>query len=385
MTIDPKFDDIRPYYDEEVPAAMQRIAKTGFFALLSDYIFPGVPVEDVRKMISGLKTTEEFQKKVMYLVNRRVIETSMTEFSCDGLENIDPSMRYLFVSNHRDIMLDASLLENVLVDNGHDTSEITFGANLMSSPLVIDIGKSNKMFRVERDAVNPRDFLKSSLHLSEYIRFAITQKNQSVWIAQRNGRTKDGIDQTAPGIIKMFQMSYPEDRIAALEQLHIVPVTVSYEWEPCDIHKTLELYESGFGVYTKMPQEDLNSILSGIVAPKGRVHFHIGKMIQREDLLPFNNQVNSKFNRDVAELLDRRICSEYRLTPNNYIAHDLLYGQSIYRDMYTVEQKDTFMQRLASFEKYENCNHDRMREIFLGIYANPVDSYIKAKAQIAEE
>ena len=236
-----------------------------------------------------------------------------------------------------------------------------------------------------QDKVSPRDFLKSSLHLSEYIRFAITRKNQSVWIAQRNGRTKDGIDQTAPGIIKMFQMSYPEDRIAALEQLHIVPVTVSYEWEPCDIHKTLELYESGFGVYTKMPQEDLNSILSGIVAPKGRVHFHIGKMIQREDLLPFNNQVNSKFNRDVAELLDRRICSEYRLTPNNYIAHDLLYGQSIYRDMYTVEQKDTFMHRLASFEKYENCNQDRMREIFLGIYANPVDSYIKAKAQIAEE
>ena len=147
------------------------------------------------------------------------------------------------MSNHRDIMLDASLLQNVLLAHGHDTSEITFGANLMQGELMIDLGKSNKMFRVERGG-NMKDFYLSSMHLSNYIRNAVTRLHHSVWIAQRNGRTKDGNDTTDQGIIKMFCMSHPQDKIEALEQLHIVPVTVSYEWEPCDVLKAIELYMS---------------------------------------------------------------------------------------------------------------------------------------------
>jgi len=385
MIKESQFDDIRPYYDEEVPAAMQRISQSAFFALLCAFVFPDKTVESVREMFKTLKTTYDFQHQVMYYVNEQIIKTSTDGFTCDGFENINPQTKYLFVSNHRDIMLDASLLENALVENGHDTSEITFGANLMTMPLVVDIGKSNKMFKVERAGSNPRDFYYTSLHLSQYIRHALTQKNESVWIAQRNGRTKDGKDQTDQGIIKMFEMSRPEDRIAALEDLHIVPVTVSYEWEPCDIHKTLELYESSFGVYTKMPEEDINSIISGIISPKGKVHFHIGKMISREDLLPFNSQINSKFNHDVAALLDRRINSEYRLRPNNYIAHDMLYGNHIYKAQYTKAQKDAFVERMRRLEKYDNCNQEKLREIFLGIYANPVDTYLKAVEEIPSE
>ena len=177
----------------------------------------------------------------------------------------------MYLSNHRDIMLDASLLQNALLMNGFDTTEITFGANLMQGQLVIDIGKSNKMFRVERPGGSIREFYKASMHLSEYIRHTIVEKKQSVWIAQRNGRTKDGKDRTDQGIINMFRMS-SEGKSTSLSQLNLLPVSVSYEWEPCDILKTLELYAKRQGPYLKKPGEDLNSILTGILQPKGRVH-----------------------------------------------------------------------------------------------------------------
>lgn len=382
MIKDPRFDDIRPYYDEEIPEAMARIAKCGFFALLADYVFPGTPLEQVKELFSSINNTHDFQHKVMYYVNEQIIKRSCTSFTYDGIENVNSQRQYLYVSNHRDIMLDASLLQNVLVDNGHDTSEITFGANLMSMPVIVDIGKSNKMFKVERAGNNPKDFYYTSLHLSQYIRHAIMEKQQSVWIAQRNGRTKDGIDATDQGIIKMFEMSRPEDRVEALSDLSIVPVTVSYEWEPCDIKKALEMYESRGGVYTKMPGEDVSSILSGISDPKGNVHFHIGKPIAREELLPFDDQVNSKFNASVAKLIDKRICSSYKLWPNNYIAHDLLYGQHTYKSLYTKEQKQKFLERVSLLEKYDTCDYDTLKEIFLGIYANPVNSFLKFSEEI---
>lgn len=169
------FEDIRPYYDEEIPNAMRRIARSEFFSLLAEYVFPGEEIESVRRRILGFRTIEEFQLQVMKRVNEQVIARSIASFTYDGMERLDPAKRYLFVSNHRDIMLDASLLQYVLVTNGHPTSEITFGANLMSSQLVIDIGRSNKMFRVERGG-NMKDFYKSSLHCSQYIRHAITEK-----------------------------------------------------------------------------------------------------------------------------------------------------------------------------------------------------------------
>ena len=237
------YDDIRPYTDSEIPAAMHRIVRNDFFPLLARYVFPHLPTEQVRDMMLSFSTIYDFQYQVMRIANERIIANSITTFTCDGTSHIEPRGSYLFVSNHRDIMLDASLLQNVLLAHGHDTSEITFGANLMQGELMIDLGKSNKMFRVERGG-NMKDFYLSSMHLSNYIRNAVTRLHHSVWIAQRNGRTKDGNDTTDQGIIKMFCMSHPQDKIEALEQLHIVPVTVSYEWEPCDVLKAIELYMS---------------------------------------------------------------------------------------------------------------------------------------------
>ena len=374
MKKNPQFDDIRPYYEEEIPAAMQRIATNDVFPLLASFVYPGESIEKIRERVCAFTTTKEFQHDTMRRVNEQVIARSTTGATISGLDRLDPDKNYLFVSNHRDIMLDASLLQYFFVINGFETTEITFGANLMMNPVVIDVGKSNKMFRVERPGGDLKEFYRKSLHLSEYIRYTIKEKKQSVWIAQRNGRTKNGIDATDQGIIKMFCMSEPHNKIKALADLHIAPVAISYEWEPCDILKALELYESQYTRYTKKPGEDLNSILTGIMQQKGRVHIELCQPISVAELSAFENQTNNEYHKSVAKLIDRRINTNYRLYPNNYIAHDLLYGNTKYRDMYTDEQYETFQKRLSKLDKYDTCDIDRLKEIFVGIYSNPVDN-----------
>ena len=374
MEKNPQFDDIRPYYEEEIPAAMQRIATSDVFPLLASFVYPGESIEKIRERVCAFTTTKEFQHDTMRRVNEQVIARSTTGATISGLDRLDPDKNYLFVSNHRDIMLDASLLQYFFVINGFETTEITFGANLMMNPVVIDVGKSNKMFRVERPGGDLKEFYRKSLHLSEYIRYTIKEKKQSVWIAQRNGRTKNGIDATDQGIIKMFCMSEPHNKIKALADLHIAPVAISYEWEPCDILKALELYESQYTRYTKKPGEDLNSILTGIMQQKGRVHIELCQPISVAEFSAFENQTNNEYHKSVAKLIDRRINTNYRLYPNNYIAHDLLYGNTKYRDMYTDEQYETFQKRLSKLDKYDTCDIDRLKEIFVGIYSNPVDN-----------
>jgi hypothetical protein len=218
-----------------------------------------------------------------------------------------------------------------------------------------------------------KDFYMSSLHLSEYIRHVMTEQHESVWIAQRNGRTKDGIDATDQGIIKMFCLSCQDDKIGALDELHIVPVSVSYEWESCDILKALELYESRNAKYIKKPGEDLNSILTGIVQQKGRVNITFCEPITRNDLQQFNSCTNNEYHKRVANLLDERIVGAYQLTPNNYIAHDLRYGQRTFSSYYTQEEKDAFLQYMEKLNEFEINEPDVLKDLFLGIYANPVE------------
>ena len=374
MKKDPKFDDIRPYYEEEIPAAMQRIADCEVFPLIASYVFPEESVDTARQILKSYKTIRDFQHDAMRRVNEQVIARSISEFSYSGIERLNPDKRYLFVSNHRDIVLDSCLLQYALVMSGFETTEITFGANLMMNPVIVDIGKSNKMFKVERPGGSIKDFYRASNHLSEYIRYAITEKNESVWIAQRNGRTKDGKDQTDQGVIKMFCMSEPKDKIKALVDLNIVPVSVSYEWESCDILKALELYESQYTKYTKKPGEDLNSILTGILQPKGRVHIELCEPLSVAELSAFENQTSNEYHKSVSKLLDSRINTAYRLYPNNYIAHDLLYGNMKYRSMYTDEQYNAFIKHMTELERYDTCDQERLRDIFIGIYSNPVDN-----------
>lgn len=373
-----KFDDIRPYNPDEVPAAMQRIAESEGFPIVASFVFPDQDIKKLRTMVANLKTTEEFQSKVMAQFNEQVIKRSTTEFNVEGIDTLQKDVPYLYVSNHRDIVLDSSLLQYKLHSLGFQTTEITFGANLMCMPLIIDIGKSNKMFRVERGGT-PKEFYRCSLHLSEYIRHVITEKHSSVWIAQRNGRTKDGLDKTDQGIIKMFGMSRNDDKIKSLAELNIIPVSVSYEWESCDYLKAFELYISRNQKYIKRPGEDVTSILTGITQPKGRVHFEICPQIREEELSAFDCMTANEYHQQVARLIDQRILSHYRLWPNNYIAHDMLYGTNTYREYYTDEEKQLFVEhmavlnQMAQLEQYEVTDLDALYDIFLGIYANPVN------------
>jgi len=371
MERETRFDDIRPYWDEEIPAAMQRIVQDPNFPPVAQYVYPDRTVDGVKEIMLKCRNIYEFQTTVMKQVNEQVIERTTNGLSYGGMEHLDTSKRYLFVSNHRDIVLDSCLLMYILHNNGHKIGEITFGSNLMRGQMVIDIGKSNKMFKVERGGT-PRQMYLNSLHLSDYIRYAITEKGESVWIAQRNGRTKDGIDRTDQGLIKMFGLSGSKDRVKALAELNIVPVSVSYEWESCDILKALELYASRDGKpYVKKPGEDLNSILTGITQPKGRVHIELCEPISAEDLSAIpSDYADAQFRHSVADLMDKRICGAYRLYPNAYIAHDLRSGKKEYSDHYTREQYDAFVNHMAQLDKYGS--DPVLRDIFLGIYSNPI-------------
>ncbi|MCD8318193.1 MAG: acyltransferase [Paraprevotella sp.] len=369
------FDSIRPYRDDEIPAAMQRIADNSLFPMLASYVFPDADIAAVKEELLSIRSITEFQARIMAPMNRQIIGQTMTEFTYGGIDQLSPDMKYLFIGNHRDIVLDSSLMQYTLFCNGHETSEITFGSNLMQNQLIVDIGKSNKMFKVERPGNNAREFYRSSQQLSEYIRQVICELHRSVWIAQRNGRTKDGFDLTDQGLIKMLGMSRKGDKVNAMDELHIVPVAISYEWEPCDILKVLELYEKQqMGYYLKKPGEDINSILTGMLQPKGKVHLEFCEPLKYDDFAVYDAYTLSDFNRAVAALIDRRIHRAYRFMSNNYIAHDLNYGQDLYAEKYTEEQKAAFLNRLGELKQYEEeCNVDDLSELLVGIYTHPLD------------
>ncbi|MBQ9192212.1 MAG: 1-acyl-sn-glycerol-3-phosphate acyltransferase [Bacteroidales bacterium] len=353
------FDDIRPYTDAEIPAAMQRIAAYPEFRVVCGYLFPDRPFGEVAALVSSARTVEEFQGRFMVPVVEALMAKTTGGVTVDGMERLDPAKAYLFVSNHRDIVMDAAFLQVLLRRAGLRTSEITFGANLMQGGLVVDFGKSNKLFRVERPTTvsSPREFLKSSQHLSEYIRWTLLEKGASVWIAQRNGRTKDGVDATDQGIVKMFGMA------GDIADLNIVPLAVSYEWEPCDGLKAAETAAlERDGHYEKKPGEDLHSILTGITQPKGRVHYTVCEPLSEEELAPLRELPLNTACRETAALIDRRIRAGYRIWPNNRIAADLLGGTV---GGYTPEEK-------AAFEAHLETVPVPLRTAVLRIYAGPL-------------
>ncbi len=371
-----EFDDIRPYRDEELPAAMARIAANTLFPALAAYIYPGMTAKEAAEKFLSVTTVGEFHATIMHDVVDRIISYSTNAFTWNGVENISAERSYLYTSNHRDIALDATLLCYILFDNGIPVPRITFGDNLMQGELVIDLGKSNKMFKLIRGGT-PREFLQNSILTSRYMRHSIVADGESVWIAQRGGRTKNGIDLTEPGLIKMFSLSGGRDTAKNLAELNITPVSVSYEWEPCDVQKARELFLSQRGKYTKAPGEDLGSILSGITQPKGRVHFHISAPLSAEELEKAASEGNA-FD-GVAAMVDRRVRAGYRLWENNYIAHDILHGCDKHSARYTAAQKQAFelhmRHKISSLGEVGDPEPGEasLNDIFLGIYANPVD------------
>ena len=371
--MDHKFDDLRPYYDEEIPGAAQRVAASPYLPAISSFLFPQKSVEDVRQLLQESQTIYDFQKNIMLPAIHSIVDQTSSGLSSAGIDRLKDGKKRMFIANHRDILLDAAILQILLFENGIETSEITFGSNLMKGELVVDIGKMNKMFRIMRGGT-VKEFYKNSTEVSSYMRYAILQKKQSVWIAQRNGRTKDGADKTDMAVLKMFALSSDKPFFENLNKLNITPLVISYEYEPCDFLKTQELFISRYQRYEKEPGEDLHSILHGIKQFKGHIHFVATETITEEELRYCDRFDRNRKFQQLAQIIDRRMYENYRLWPTNYIAHDLLNQSYRYRDHYTEEQRKQFMDYMEEGLKNLVGDESELRDIFLHIYANPVDN-----------
>ena len=368
------FNDIRPYRDDEISAAMQRLADSPLLPSLLRYAMPNVESETVREKIRNIKSSDHFQSEIMVDVVENLIHHTASGWDWSGTEKLEKGKPCLFVCNHRDIVLDAMLLQYILLKTGHCTSQIAFGDNLMFDEFATDFWKSNKMFQTGRSGSTKEQYNRLMI-VSEYIRNVVTEQKMSVWIAQSNGRTKNGNDVTDPAIIKMLGMSRNDDRVASLAELNIVPMTVSYEWEPCDKLKTLELYaRHKNGHYEKQPGEDRNSILTGITQQKGHISYRFSEPFTWEDLNQFRDCQPNAFYKNVASLIDDSIVSNYQLFCNNYIAHDLRSGEHNYVQHYSDQQKEQFLQYMSWIDDSEVSDKDTLRTIFLDIYANPIDN-----------
>jgi len=366
-----KFDDIRPYDDSEVHAALERIVSNPLLSNISNYLFPGMDENQFKATLLSCYTKDDFQVKVMSRVVDKILADTATGLSFGGLEYFDGNKRHLIVSNHRDIVLDSAIIQLILYKHDVPRTEIAVGDNLITSSFIEDITRCNRMIKVIR-STSPREVYTTSKVLSEYMRYRVANQISSIWIAQRNGRTKDGIDVTEQGLLKMFDMSGSGDFVKDFTELSIMPASISYEYEPCDILKAVELYIKRRQKYVKAEGEDLNSILTGIMQPKGRIHIQFNEPLTLEEVNAAAELDKNERFKELGMAIDRKIISNYKLWPNNYIAFDMLNGEDKFADKYTIEEKAAFEGYVnARFQKEEE-GKEEIREIFLGIYANPV-------------
>lgn len=364
------FEAIRPYNDCEINAAIKRIMDAPSFAPISQFVFPEKSIEEVKSMLNDIHSSDEFQVKFMHKAVRHVITKSSDGFSFEGFEKLDPKTPYLFISNHRDIVLDSAILQALLVELNIPRTEITFGSNLMINSFIIDFGKANKMFKVQRGGTK-LELLKNSIQLSKYIRYTITEKRHSAWIAQRNGRTKDGHDKTEEALLKMLNLSGSNVFIENFCALNIIPLTISYEYEPCGILKVNELYKSQHGEYKKNPGEDFNSMMRGIMQPKGRIHLCAGKCLN-EELKSFDEDITVKKNiSKLTRIIDNQIYHDYKLWKTNYIAYDMIVSAS-FNHLYSENEKNDFLNFVEKQIMELDGDKKVLKEMYLKMYANPV-------------
>ncbi len=382
MNVPSEFDSIRPFEPEELPAVYDRLLSDPQFRTVVGYIFPDVPFEALAEKMRKCRTNLEFQLAFCYGFLENLLKKAAKGCDIDTSE-VDTSRRYTFVSNHRDIVLDSALLDKLLVDAGFKTTcEIAIGDNLLAAPWIKDLVRINKSFIVERSA-GIREMLAASKRLSEYMHFVIAAKNDNIWIAQREGRAKDSDDRTQQSILKMMAMGGEGSVKERLKQLHIVPLAISYEYDPCDWLKAREFQlKRDVEGWKKTKQDDVESMRTGIMGYKGRIHYHCAPCIDDFlDSLP-NDTPKGELFAAVAAHIDRGIHRNYRLYPNNFIAWDMLDGASNHADKYTQEDKQVFEKYLAGqLDKIDlpGKDEDFLCERILTMYANPARN--KAKAE----
>jgi 1-acyl-sn-glycerol-3-phosphate acyltransferase len=365
-----KFDKIRPFHDSEVNAALRSILDDPMLRGIMNFTFPDKTEEEWKTHLASLESTQAFQKEIIYNSLLRVLAISSEGLSTSGFEKLDRDTAYLYISNHRDIILDTSLLNFTLADFDLILTASAIGDNLLKKPFLHTLSKINRNFIVLRDLA-PRELLDASVVLSEYVQQLLTEGNRSVWIAQREGRTKDGNDATHPGVLKMLSLAAGKENLATyFRKLKIVPVSISYEYDPTDVLKLPELLANlNNEPYIKAENEDFNTLYKGIIGTKKHIHIHASDVLDAE-LEEMEAQTNgNKQVRILTQILDNQIIKNYKLWSSNYIAYDLLYQTEKYIAHYTAEEKAVFEQRLHS--KIDATNKVLLHQ-FLGMYANPV-------------
>lgn len=382
---DADFESIVPYTDEEAVKALGYVADHPAVSSISRYIFPNNPDTYLHDVLKGLHSIDEFQSIVMKHAVAWVLDHTARGFSYDGFKNFESVKgKFLCLSNHRDIILDPAITQYVLYSNGLQMTEICVGDNLLSGGKVIEcLLRSNRMIKVIR-GISARELYLSSLSLSKYIRQTITSGKSSIWLAQRQGRTKNGIDTTEQGLLKMLDMSGEGSFTDNFMALNIVPLSISYEYEPCDILKAREILISRSGAYVKAEDEDLNSILTGIKQWKGGVHLNIGEPLTQkeiEDASLCNKNDKYQF---IRHAVDRRVIDGYRLWKTNYMGYDLVNQSFRYAQFYTPEDLKEFTyyieRQLDTVER--SLNRCSLRDILLRIYANPVMEKDKLREEL---
>lgn len=381
MRIPEEFDEIRPYSPEELPKIFEELLSDSDFIEVIKKVLPDTPIEALANILRNCKTNLDVQKNIFYGLLHDIIKKCSDGFSFDSSQIADKNKGYTFISNHRDIVLDSGFLSVGLIDNGFPTTvEIAIGDNLLIYPWIKKLVRVNKAFIVQR-ALSMRQMLEASARMSRYIHFAVTQKQENIWIAQREGRAKDSNDRTQDSVLKMLAMGGSGDVIDSLKELNIVPLSLSYEYDPCDFLKAQEMQlKRDVEGFKKSQQDDLVNMQTGIFGYKGRIHFQTGPCIN-DELEALRGLPKVEIFTKVSEIIDRYIHRNYRMYPANYIACDMLNGNKAMAEHYTAEDKakfEAYLEKKISLINIPEKDIDFLRERILTMYANPAINHLHA-------
>lgn len=371
-----RFDAIRPFYDSEINEALHDVVNHPMMKTMMNFTFPEVEDEVWKEQLKKTHSIRDFQCNFIYNTIQRVLEKSSEGLTTSGFEKLEPNTSYLFISNHRDILLDTTLLNVCLFEHGLVMTASAIGDNLVKKAFLSTLAKLNRNFLVLR-GLTPREMLQSSKLLAEYIGQLLLRENRSVWIAQREGRTKDGNDETNPGVLKMIGMGSDEENLMNyFKKLKIVPVSISYEYDPTDVLKMPQLMaEANNEVYVKDKNEDFMTIISGVMGTKKRIHISVGDVLDTEiDTIVAENDNVNKQVQALAQTIDDVVLKNYQLWPTNFIAYDILNETDRFADKYKESEKSLFERRL---EMRIGSDNPVTRQGFLAMYANPVVNKLK--------
>jgi len=371
------FDDIRPYYDSEVKEKMRAFLKDKVFDEVLLHLFKNRPkVQMVKFQLRRVRSIKQLQGVFIYDLLHWLVDKTSKGVQCTGINKLDKKTPYLFISNHRDIVLDAALLNFLIFEHGMNTTQIAIGDNLLLYNWIEHTVKLNRSFIIKR-SLPPRELMMASKKVSHFIRQSITEDKMSIWIAQREGRTKDGNDKTQDSVLKMLNMSNKGGISDGFNELNIVPVSISYENEPCGLAKLKELIKKEHYGQLKTNKDDLKSMSMGMFAPKGRIRFAFGDPIKTNFTQAENNEQRNKYIRNIAEMIDEQIYKSFKLWPSNYVAYDMLMQEHRFKDKYTAEEQRRF--EIMVEQAMVNIDYPitDLQERFLKVYANPVINKLK--------